>query len=78
MVSDSTCADAAIWVLGGGVVIAAGNFVGGAVANVPIIGWPLFAVVWLVAHFYGLKLALRGVGVLVEDIVTTELDHREP
>lgn len=77
MVSDNTCGEAAIWVVVGAIIVAVGNVGGGAVATISIVGWPLSAIVWVVAHYFGIKFALRGVGVLVEDVVAAELDRRE-
>lgn len=66
--------DATVWVLAGFVVVAVGNLVGGFVAQLALIGKPLFAAIWLVTHFYGIRLALTGVSILVGNVVATELE----
>ena len=77
MVSDNTLWYATIWVVIGAIASIVGNFVAGIVAEIPLIGELLFAVVWLVAHLYAVKFALSGVGALVEDVVSAELDRRK-
>ena len=77
MVSESALWDATIWIVVGLIVAAGGDFVAGTVAEVSVVGGVFSAVVWLVAHIYAVKFGLEGVGVLVEDIVSAELDRRE-
>ncbi|WP_158055459.1 GNAT family protein [Halorussus halophilus] len=69
MVSDNALTDATIWVLSGFVVVALGNFVGSLFVELPIIGKLLFAAIWLAAHFYGIRLGLIGVSILIDDAV---------
>ena len=77
MVSDNTLWGVTIWVIIGVITSIVGNFVAEIVAEVGIVGELLFAAVWLVAHLYAIKFVLAGVAVLVEDIVSAELDRRE-
>lgn len=76
MVSDRALLDATVWVLAGLVVAGLGTVVGELLLLVPLVGQVLFAAVWLVVHFYAVKLALRGIAVLVEDVVARELERR--
>ena len=77
MVSDSALWDATIWVVVGLIIATLGSLAAGIVAEVPVVGGVFSAGVWLVAHLYAVKFALQGIGTLVEDIVSAELDRRE-